>query len=257
MLEAKPFFVKLPNRGAVRVAGPDRVAFLQALISNDVRLLEKQPAVYSCFLTPQGKFLHDFFLTADGESLVLECEGGARAENLAKRLKPFKLRSKIEMSVEPERDVFVIVYSHPNPLPEGEGVYADPRHAALGVRTHVAPTGIEEQPFTAWDQLRLQLGVPDGSRDMAVDKDTLLECRMDHWHGLSFEKGCYVGQEIAARMHLRGLVKKRLLPVKIVGAAPAPFTGIYINSQLVGQMRSSREGVGLALLKEDSLYNVN
>jgi folate-binding protein YgfZ len=243
--KSKPFFVRLPGRGLVRIAGPDREAFLQPLVSNDLRLLDRQTSVYSCFLSPQGKFLHDFFICREGDALVLECEGGVRAEDLMKRLKPFKLRSKVDLSFESDVPIFAV-------FGVGQG-FPDPRRSDMGFRTRGKPEGMEEKPFEEWDERRIRLCIPDGSRDMAVDKDTLLECNMDRINGVSFDKGCYVGQEITARMHLRGLVKKHLCAVKISGAAPEPFTDIVIDGRLTGQMRSHCNGIGLALLKDDSL----
>ena len=245
---SKPFFVSLPGRGQVRIAGDDRLAFLQNLATNDIRLLDRQPVLYSCLLTPQGKFMHDFFVRQEGEALLLECEGGKRAENLMKKMKPFRLRAKVELSFEPDIPVFAVFGA--------EQGCPDPRHAAMGWRTTVKPERIEEKPFAAWDEHRIRLGIPDGSRDMAVEKDTVLECNIDRFNGASFEKGCYVGQEITARMHLRGLVKKHLYAVDIKGPVPAPFTDISFGGQLAGQMRSSWGNIGLALLRDESLPQI-
>jgi folate-binding protein YgfZ len=257
---SKPFFVSLPGRGQVRIAGTDRREFLQNLATNDLRLLDRQPGLYSCFLTPQGKFMHDFFVRQEGEALVLDCEGGKRAEDLMKKMKPFKLRSKVALSVEPDIAVYAVLPPLPTLSParggegKGEGEDCpDPRHVDLGFRVYSKPENLEERPFKEWDVRRIRLGIPDGSRDMAVDRDTVLECNIDKFSGASFEKGCYVGQEITARMHLRGLVKKHLVPVEVKGPAPAPFTDISINGQLAGQMRSSCGNVGLALLRDENI----
>lgn len=241
---SKSFFVTLPNRGRVRITGADRFAFLQNLTTNDLTLLDRQPAVYSCFLTAQGKFLHDFFVTQDGDALVLDCEGGARANDLVKKIKPFRLRSKIEFDVDPNLPVYAVFGK--------EAGYADPRHPDLGFRAYQKPEGLEEKSFSEWDERRIRLAIPDGSRDMAVEKDTVLECNIDKANGVSHQKGCYIGQEITARMHLRGLVKKHLYPVKLEVLAPAAFSDITINGQLVGQMRGSSGSIGLAMIKDEA-----
>jgi folate-binding protein YgfZ len=100
----------------------------------------------------------------------------------------------------------------------------------------------------SYDRHRLALGVPDGSRDMIVGKSTLSDGNFDFLNGVSWTKGCYVGQELTARMHHRALVKKRMFPVKISEAAPATGSIVYLNNDEVGEMRSSNGGVGLALL---------
>lgn len=108
-------------------------------------------------------------------------------------------------------------------------------------------------PFAHWDRLRLALGIPDGSRDLVPGESTLAEGRIDQFHGVSYQKGCYVGQELTARMHYRSLGKKRLYPVRIEGTPPPPGAEILSDGQSVGQMRSSCGDLGLALLRDDAI----
>ncbi len=245
--ESKSFFVKLPRRGIVRVAGADRHAFLQDLVTNDLDLLDDQPVLYSCLLTPQGKFLHDFFISHDDSTIILECEGGERAEDLMKRLMQFKLRSKVDITVEKDVPAFSI------PDATTSQGYRDPRHRALGWRClRNAPPGMDERPFALWDMRRICLGIPDGSRDIVVGSDTLIECNIDKLKGVSFHKGCYVGQEITVRMNMRGLAKKHLYTVQISGNSVP--TDIYLEGKVVGAMRSNCGGVGLALLKDEAAH---
>lgn len=244
--DSKPYFARLKNRGLVHLEGEDRFDFLQALISNDVRLLESQPAFYACLLTPQGKFLHDFFVIKGDGFLLLDCEGGARAQDLYKRLTLYRLRAKVQISVEEENAVYAAL------PPASAPGYPDPRHAAMGWRSFEMPQGLEEKPFEAWDKHRIRLGIPDGSRDMVPEKSTLLECNIDRLNGISFKKGCYVGQELTARMHHRGLAKKHLYPVT-GDNLPESGSDLFIDGNLAGEMRSSCGDVGLALLKDDML----
>ena len=208
----KPFFVTLPARALIHIGGAEAQHFLQNLITNDMELLATQPSLYACLLTPQGKFLFDFFINRNGDDYLLECGGGARAEELLKKLTMYRLRSKVNLSLDNNRAVYVIF---------GTGLPADPRHPDLGHRTFVKPD-MEERPYETWDRLRISLGVPDGSRDMEIEKSTMIESRIDVFHGVSFTKGCYIGQEITARMHNRGLAKKHLIPVEITGDPLAP-----------------------------------
>jgi folate-binding protein YgfZ len=240
-------FVRLPNRGFLRLSGPDRLTFLQGLVSNDVNKVAPGHAVYSCLLTPQGKFLHDFFLIADGDSLLIECEADRRAD-LAQRLKVYKLRSKVEIA-EAEYGVFAGALSD-----EGCIAYPDPRTAALGLRV-LSSSDLEGSPlpFEAYDRLRITEAVPDGSRDMEVGKAILLENNIDLLNGVAWDKGCYTGQELTARTHYRGLIKKRLVPVRIAGAVPPVGTPLIENGTEVGEMRSASGDLGLALLRFERL----
>jgi hypothetical protein len=138
----------------------------------------------------------------------------------------------------------------------------DPRLAELGVRAilprdalrpALVALGLAEADFAAWDRHRLALGIPDGSRDLVLDKSILLEAGFDELHGVDWQKGCYVGQELTARTKYRGLIKKRLFPVRIEGPAPTPGTMVMLDSHDAGELRSSRDGLGLALLRLDAV----
>lgn len=257
MTKSKPIAIALPNRGLVTITGEDRLGFLQNYMSQDTDLLTHQSLIYTLFLTPQGKFLFDGFVSDDGTTTTIECEGGERAERLGAYLKRYKLRAKLDFEVTPSVTVFALL--HGDDIIDSKTVNApkDPRHSDLGHRYigDAPPAGFEKSDFVGWDDLRLRLGVPDGSRDMIPEKDTPLECRIDVFHGLSHEKGCYLGQEITARMYLRGLVKKQLIPLSWADGHTPPAFGedLRQGDKLIGQMRSSRGQVGLALLRKDAL----
>ncbi len=238
----KAFYTKLKNRGVVRISGVDAAGFLQGLISNDIALLDKQPCVYACFLNPQGKFLHDFFITEQMGTYYIECEGGARARDLAERLSKFRLRAKIDLQCDETVPVYVGVNVRAEKNP-------DPRHPEMGFRSFDKPE-LEEKPFDVWDRHRILLAVPDGSRDMIPEKSTLLESNIDTLNGISWEKGCYVGQELTARMNYRGLAKKHLRTVR-GELLRDPGAEIIINGKLAGEMRSRCGDVGLALMKDE------
>jgi len=248
-------FIRLPNRGFLRLSGPDRLSFLQGLVSNDVNAALPGHAIYACLLTPQGKFLHDFFLIADGDSLLIDCEADRRAD-LAQRLKMYKLRSKIEIA---EADYAAYAILGDVPAIAGAIVYPDPRVAALGARAAL-PAGADESlfglaelPFDAYDRLRIANAVPDGSRDMEVGKAILLENNIDLLNGVAWDKGCYTGQELTARTKYRGLIKKRLVPVQISGIVPEIGTPLMENGTEVGEMRAASGDIGLTLIRLDRL----
>ena len=266
-------FVPLDDRGILAVSGPDRRPFLQGLVSNDVDKVSPSAARYAALLTAQGKYLHDFMIAEAGESLWLDAEA-ARLGDLQRRLSIYRLRAKVALEERPDLcvaaifgpDAFITLGLPDEPgaaQPFGSGVvFVDPRLAALGARAILprnearalfADAGIAEAGFDSYDRLRLSLGIPDGSRDLMLEKSILLEAGFDELNGIDWQKGCYIGQELTARTKYRGLVKKRLMPVRIEGPAPIPGTAVIADGREVGEMRSSRDGLGLALLRIEQL----
>jgi len=261
----------LSDRGVLSLQGEDARTWLQGLISNDIRKLSPERSIYATLLTPQGKFLFDFILFERDDRLLLDTEA-ARLTELKKRLGFYKLRSKVtiedasaEFSVAAavgEGDAKTLGIDRPLPgatRPFAGGLAAiDPRLAALGCRI-VAPraglvSALEAAGFAPgldFEAHRLALGVPDGSRDMTPDGAFLLESNVEELNGVDFDKGCYVGQETTTRTKRRGVVRKRLLPVECGGDLPRPGSIIMSGGAEAGEMRSSRGGRGLALLRLD------
>lgn len=239
----------LPDRGVVAIAGEDRVAFLQGLVSNDVALASATHAVWAALLTPQGKWLADFFVTAPDARLLLDCER-AQAPGLVQRLGRFRLRSRVTL-VDASADHAVIAGWGDTPAPLG--AVADPRLPGAGWRAILPAGAMGDAEAAAWDAHRLALGLPDGSRDLDAEHSVLLEAGFDELGGISWTKGCYMGQELTARTRYRGLVKRRLVPVTVAGALPAPESPIMLDGREVGRMRSGRDQRGMALLRLEAL----
>jgi hypothetical protein len=235
----------LPDRGLVRVSGPDRFTFLQGLVSNDVT---GPLPVWAALLTPQGKWLHDFFVVAGEGSLLLDCEA-ARADDLVARLKKFRLRAKVDLAREDGWHVFAGWHEAACP----DGGWPDPRLPAAGWRLMAAACMAADADAAAYDLHRLSLGLPDGLRDLEPEKSILLENGFDELRGVSWSKGCFMGQELTARTRYRGLVKKRLMPVELAGPLPARDTPLMQGGTEVGVMRSGRDRSGLALLRLEAL----
>jgi hypothetical protein len=241
----------LPNRGVLEVSGPDRAEFLQGLISNDVTQARPDAAVWAALLTPQGKWLADFFVIAATDPtdvLLLDAER-AQVPELVQRLTRFRLRTKVAL-----RDASAEWHVHAawGDAP-AQPAALDPRHPAAGWRVlarQPLPTDATEEDY---DLHRLTLGLPDGSRDMEAEKSVLLEAGFDELHGVSWTKGCYMGQELTARTKYRGLVKRRLVPVAVLGEAPPRGTAVMRDGREVGEMRSARGGRGLAMLRLEAL----
>src|SRR5690348_11207089 len=270
---AERSFVALTERGILEIAGEDRQTFLQGLVSNDIAKVTADRAAYAALLTAQGKYLHDFVIVAIADAFYLDAES-ARLSDLKRRLDLYKLRSKVTVTVA-ERYAVAVAFGDGAlvalGLPAERGTalafaggvaFADPRLAELGARlllpraqgvTALTERGFSEKEPAAYDRLRLALGVPDGSRDLVVEKSILLESGFDELNGVDWQKGCYVGQELTARTKYRGLIKKRLMPVAVDGPLPPPGTPVMAGDQEAGEMRSGRDGMGLALLRLEAL----
>jgi folate-binding protein YgfZ len=239
----------LPERGVIAVEGDDRVAFLQGLVSNDVAAARPGHAVWAALLTAQGKWLADFFIFSDGQRLLLDCEQDQIA-TLVSRLSRYRLRMKVTLRADPGLHVHVAWDGRP----DANCLLApDPRLPDFAWRL-LAP-----EPLSAtatpedWDRIRLMAGLPDGSRDMEADRSVLLEAGFDELAGVSWTKGCYMGQELTARTKYRGLIKRRLVPVTFDGQAPPPGTPVLRDGVEVGTMRSGTGGIGLASLRLDAI----
>jgi folate-binding protein YgfZ len=266
-------YALLEDRGIVTVAGEDRSAFLQGLVSNDVAKVSAGRAAYAAFLTAQGKFLHDFFVIDMGEMLALDCER-SRADDLKKRLSLYKLRSKVVLAnVSDEYRVFAafgptivekLELTEPGQAKEYAGgiAYLDPRLKEMGAR-FLLHGGLGEDPLVAlgcvraepddYHALRIANGLPDGSRDLPIEKAILLENGFDELHAIDWDKGCYVGQELTARTKYRGLVRKRLMPVEVDGPLPAFGAEIAFDGKEAGEMRSGQGDRALALLRLEAV----
>lgn len=273
-----PRYALLEDRGLLAVAGPDRVEFLQGLVSNDVKKAGPDRAVYAALLTPQGKYLFDFFIIGQDEALFLDCER-ARLDELKKRLTLYKLRASV--TLDDRSGDFAVSALFGEGWAEAAGLeadagaarpfaggiaFTDPRLSEAGGRAVLPASGagqaLEEAGFTAtdaadYDRMRLGLGLPDASRDLIVEKSTLLESGFDELNGVDWDKGCYMGQELTARTKYRGLVKKRLVQVAFAGPPPAPGTPVMLADKEAGELRSSvatgSGGIGLALLRLEAL----
>jgi len=230
----------LSDRAVISVSGPEAKTFLQGLITNDVQSLAPATPLYAALLTPQGKILFDFLLSEADGSLFLDCAAQS-VDGLLKRLTMYRLRARVELA---RRSDLAVMWN-----PESSGS-ADPRWPALGKRIIGAPQGTDAS--TAYRALRLALGIPEGA-DFGSDKMFALDAGLEELHGVSFDKGCYIGQELTARMKHRGTARKRLLPIstKDGAALPAPGTEIRAGSIALGEITAAYGQRGFALVRLD------
>jgi folate-binding protein YgfZ len=192
----------LVDRAILRLSGEDVRGFLQGLVTNDVMSLAAARPVWAGVLTAQGKALFDFILWDDGDAVLIDCEREA-AGDLASRLSLYRLRRKIDI----ERVEGLCAHWSP----DGAEGAADPRLAELGRRW----LGPASEPCDAWLAHRLGLGVTEGRTELGSGETLWLECNSAELNGVSFTKGCYVGQENTARMNYRSKVNRRLVVVPI------------------------------------------
>ncbi|WP_293881884.1 folate-binding protein [Sphingomonas sp.] len=193
MSETTSAATTLPDRAVIRLSGEDVRGFLQGLVTNDVA---GALPVWAGLLTPQGKALFDFIVWSDGDDLLIDCEA-AQAEALVRRLSIFRLRRPITIARDPALAVHWSLT---------QGTTPDPRSAALGNRWIAAPDG----GATGWHAHRLSAGVAEGADELGQDKTLWLEANARELNGVSFTKGCYIGQENTARMHHRSKVNRQL-----------------------------------------------
>jgi len=262
-------YVMMPSRGLILIGGADRTEFLQGLISNDIRRATADHAIWAALLTPQGKYLHDFFVVEIDGHYVVDCEAD-RLMDLGSRLSKYKLRSQIDLGIGEDYGVAVLpgaaaldragLPADPGAARALDGgvLYVDPRHSEAGARAilpkddakaTLEALGFESGTPDDYDRVRLLLGLPDGSRDLVVEKSILLESNFDELNGVDWDKGCYMGQELTARTKYRGLIKKRMMPVDVEGPLPDAGTEILLDDKNAGEMRSGFDGHGIALLR--------
>jgi tRNA-modifying protein YgfZ len=240
------------DRAVLRIAGPDARDFLHGLVTNDVRSLEAGP-VYAALLSPQGKYLFDFLLFADTDTpgAVLLDVKADRAAALARRLAMYRLRADVVIA---PADLAVAVGTGAPPAPLGTAAFPDPRDPALGWRALVAPADAPPASGPADALLaaaRVARAVPETGVELVPDDSYILELGFERLHGVDFRKGCYVGQEVTARMKHRTELRKGLVRVRVDGPAPPPGTAITAGDKTAGTLYTTAGGEGLAWLRLD------
>ena len=252
----------LPDRGVVKVSGGDARDFLNGLVTTDVTLLRPSLGRFGALLTPQGKITVDFLITeapsGHGGGFLIDCPR-ALAHGLADKLGFYKLRAKV--AVENLSDSLgVLAAWEGDPAVTPDLAFADPRDAALGWRILVPAElaqkvagliGADLVDSTAYEAHRIASGVPRGGLDFMYGDAFPHETNMDRLHGVDFDKGCYVGQEVVSRMQHRGTARTRTVRVILEGPSPEPGAAVLAGGKPVGTMGSTAGHNGLALIRVD------
>ena len=229
--------IHLSNRAVISISGADARSFLQGLTTQDVNLLAPEKALYAATLSPQGKYLFDYFLSLDGDKILLDIFA-SRTDELIKKFTMYKLRSDVQI----EKTDLQVYADALLGLP-------DPRSDKLPKRLITHEAKKTDGDLASYELLLLQQGVPD-SDDFIIDKSFIMNYRFEDLHGVSFTKGCYVGQENTARMKYKGTVRKSIY---IVEGQPLPPFGTEIEG--LGTMLSSQGNLGIALCEIDAVEN--
>lgn len=241
-------FSTLSDRAVLAIDGEDARTYLQGIITNDVRKVTPDNAVFSALLSPQGKYLFEFFIIEHEGALLLETDK-ARLPDLIKRLTMYRLRAKVTFA-ETEWNVAALWGSEVRV--QGSVVsYTDPRHLKLGQRLLYKTPAFAGLTEGNYETHRLSLGIPEGGKDLIVDRSILLEFGYDHLNAIDFQKGCYVGQEVTARSKHRATLHKYIHCVAADAPLPPAGTVITSNGRELGDMRSSHGTIGLAVLRTE------
>ena len=264
MFDDKEYYL-FKKRGIILIEGKDRFKFIQGIISNDIELLRKKPSIYSSLLTPQGKFQYDFFISNFKEKFYLECDISAQEELISKFMM-FKLRLDVKVSINSDYNIILskkklnfsernssIIFSFYDPRFDNSffsRTYADSNFLNEIKKQYVE---IDEKRY---ETLRLNYCIPDFSIDATKAKSLLLEMRFDELNGISWTKGCYMGQEITARMKHRNIVKKKIFKV-LIDFRSNLKNEITLDNETVGKLTSHNKKDGIAFLDTKALSNLN
>ncbi|RED11065.1 CAF17-like 4Fe-4S cluster assembly/insertion protein YgfZ [Pontivivens insulae] len=230
----------LSNRTILRLTGGDVIDFLQGLVTNDVSKLQDAP-VWAAILTPQGKYLCDFFLIAQGDAVLLDVQSD-QAAGLARRLTMYRLRADVQIT---PTDMSVAALDQPV-----EDAIADPRDPRMGWRLYGASVS-EGMTRADYDARRVAYLVPETGIELVPDESYILESGFERLNGVDFRKGCYVGQEVTARMKHKTELRKGLSRVSVEGPAPSSGTPITAGEKAVGTLFTVSGNEGLAHLRFD------
>ncbi len=229
------------ERTTIEATGGDAVSFLQSLVTNDIEKC-KSGLVYAALLTPQGKYLFDFFVRSSDDTILIDIDSKSSA-SFFQRLSMYKLRTNVSLNQSPCR-VARGIDSAP------DGAVVDPRHPMLGWRLY--DSDVDDDCSIDWDRIRVDHCVPESGIELLSERTFILEAGFERLNGVDFRKGCFVGQEVTARMKHKAKLNKRLVTVEVEGCAPVG-TPISAEGRPVGTLYTQSGGRGIAHLRLDRI----
>ena len=259
-------YTDLSDKAFFYVMGKERHEFIQGLITNDINKCNDDNAIYSAFLSPQGRFIADFFIISSGDSFLFEINKKIKNE-LLNKFEIYKLRAQIEIK-ETSAYKSLVIYENKNfdnlqligqckKIEEGF-IYRDPRNNKMGIKgiikeekinDFVSKYNLSKETISDYDFKRINNGIPDSIIDLKINKSLLLENNFDKINAIDWNKGCYIGQEITARMKYRSLLKKTLYKIIILEGDVKKDDMIFLNDKNIGYITSINKNLGLAMLK--------
>ncbi len=254
----KKEFYKLQERSIIKISGKDKFSFIQGIISNDVEILKKKTSIYSSILSPQGRFLADFFLSIIDDYFLIEIDR-EEEENIIEKLNMYKLRSAIDLKLEKKINIYLISKDSQENIKKSNlnfFCFDDPRFKNFFKRLYVfnnsSSLNLEDYNLkgisnSKFNNLRLKYSIPNFKFDAIKNKSLLLEMRFDDLNGISWTKGCFMGQEVTARMKYRNLMKKKLFKIKILHKSKIE-PEIKFKNEVIGEITTHNKLDGLAYI---------
>ena len=261
---------KSDDAGFIMVSGTESIDFLQSILTANVATIAVGGCRPAALLTPQGRILIDMMLYRLSDQDICIQTDLERTNDLLARLRRYRLRRPV--TLEQSLDMHLTLWwgYEGTAKPDDDSIFPDPRHADLGCRIIISnadlpPTlyGAKPASYEDWQARRIRQAIPEGAIDLVPERALMLEAGLDKLAAVDFEKGCYIGQEVTARTHYRGLVKRRLLPLCCEGPPPAIGSEIIWQGKVIAASKTAAacpdhagHSVALALLKLDDIHSI-
>ena len=267
---ANGYFAKFKDAGFIVVSGVDSIDFLQSILTANVATVDVGDCRPAALLTPQGRILIDMMIYRPSDQDIYLQTDQERASDLLNRLRRYRLRRPVTIEQIPGMHLTLWWGYEGTVKPDNKSIFLDPRHADLGCRiiskSADLPSALNDAKPSShgdWQARRIVQAIPEGAIDLVPERALLLEAGLDQLAAVDFEKGCYIGQEVTARTHYRGLVKRRLLPLYCEGPPPTAGSEIVWQGKVIGTSKTAAacpdhagHSVALALLKLDDIHAI-